>query len=160
MSGGSGWGLFVFVCWLIFVKSLKWGSTRAVKHEKTREGSAHQHFFWESRSFLQSGVGTSSACANVFLARDVSPCPATSSLTGIYFCSFTARVAFHIAAPMKFAVALPHSRVLVRVVTSAAAHQVAAVGLLGCLVAHPSLRSHAAGDRVFFTIIGGFFYVH
>lgn len=86
--------------------------------------------------------------------------PATDSLTGIYFCSFTACVTFNIAAPMKFAVALPHSRVLVRVVTSTAAHQVAAIGLLGRLVAHPPLRSHAARDGVFFTIIGRFFYVH
>lgn len=80
-----------------------------MKHEKKREGSIHQRFFWESRSFLQSCVGTLSACANVFLAGAMSARPAVSSLTGIYFCSFTARVAFNIAAPMKFAVALPHS---------------------------------------------------
>lgn len=143
-----------------FPKSLKCASTQAVKREKKREGSTHQQFFWESRSFPQSRVGRSSACANVFAARDVSARPARGSLTGINFCSFAARVAFHIAAPVKFAVALPHSRVLVRVVTSTTAHQVAAVGLLGCLVAHPPLRSHAAGNRVFFAIIGGFFYVH
>lgn len=61
---------------------------------------------------------------------------------------------------MEFAVALPDAGVLVRVVTPAAAHQVAAVGLLGRLVAHAALRPHAAGHGVFFTIVGGFFYVH
>lgn len=54
-------------------------------------------------------VGTLSACANVFMARGMPACPATCSLTGIYFCPLTASVAFNIAAPMKFAVALPYS---------------------------------------------------
>lgn len=61
---------------------------------------------------------------------------------------------------MEFAVALPHAGVLVGVVAAAAAHQVTAIGLLGCLVAHPALRAHTARHRVLLAVVGRFLDVH
>lgn len=49
------------------------------------------------------------------------------SFAGKHLRPLAAGVAFHKAAPLEFTVALPHFCVLMRVVSSAAAHEVAAV---------------------------------
>lgn len=46
------------------------------------------------------------------------------------------------------------------IITSSTTHQVAAIGLLGCLVTHPALSSHTASDRILFTVVRRFLYVH
>lgn len=82
------------------------------------------------------------------------------SLARVHFCPFTAGVALDVATPKKLAVALPHTRVLVCVISSAAAHEVAAVGLLRSLVADPALCSHATRHRICLTIVGRLLNVH
>lgn len=80
---------------------------------------------------------------------------------GVHLCPLTAGVTFDVAAPQELAVALPHAGVLVRVVASAATHQVTATDLLHhCLVAHPALRPHAPRHWVCLAVVGGLVYVH
>lgn len=73
---------------------------------------------------------------------------------GEHLCPLTARVALDKAAPVEFAVALPHLGVLVCVVASSAAHHVAAVGVGRGAVAEPSLRPHAPCGGIFLTVVG------
>lgn len=61
-------------------------------------------------------------CLFFYLELCINTSPINISLARVHFCPFTAGVALDVAAPKKLAVALPHARVLVRVVSSAAAH--------------------------------------
>lgn len=127
------------------------------KREEGGEDSVHQHLSGESSSSLQFHSATPGACANV---RRPGAAPGRCSLTGVHFCPLTACVAFHVAAPVELAVALPHPGVLVGVVATATAHQVAAIGLLCRLVAHPALCAHAARHWILLAVVGRFLYVH
>lgn len=82
------------------------------------------------------------------------------SLARVHFCPFTTGVALDVATPKKLAVALPHARVLVCVISSAAAHEVAAIGLLCSLVADPALGSHATSHGICLAIVGRLLDVH
>lgn len=77
-----------------------------------------------------------------------------SSLARVHLCPLAARVALDVAAPQELAVALPNPRILVRVVPSPAAHQVAPADVLHhSLVAHPPLRAQAARHRVGLAVV-------
>lgn len=114
-------------------------------------------FFWKSFGpLLQYYLDTLSLCAKkgVYSKALGSPAKATLSFTGVDFCSFTACVTFDVTAPVKFAVALPDSGILMSIITSSTTHQVTAIGLLGCFVAHSALCTHAASHRILFTVVG------
>lgn len=84
-----------------------------------------------------------------------------SSLARVHLCPLAARVALDVAAPQELAVALPDPRVLVRVVPSAAAHQVAAADVLHhSLVAHSPLRAQTARDGIGLAVVRGLVYVN
>lgn len=72
----------------------------------------------------------------------------------MHLCPLSAGVALDVAAPQELAVALPNVGVLVGVVSPAAAHQVATVGLQGRLVAQAPLRPHAASQLVGLAVVG------
>lgn len=76
------------------------------------------------------------------------------SFTGEHLRLFAAGVALNEAAPLELAVALPNARVLMGVVASAAAHQVAAVCVRGRVVTQAPSRSRAPRRSVFLAIIG------
>lgn len=78
----------------------------------------------------------------------------TRSFTGKHLRLFTAGVTLNEAAPLELAVALPHACVLMGVVASAAAHQVAAVCVRRRVVTQPPSRSCAPRRSVLFTIVG------
>lgn len=83
------------------------------------------------------------------------------SLARVHLCPLAAGVALDVAAPQELAVALPDARVLVRVVSAPAAHQVASADVLHHgLVAHATLRAQAARARVRLAVVGRLVYVH
>ena len=66
---------------------------------------------------------------------------------------FDASFAFDVTAPVEFALAAFFDRRFVSVVTSAAAHQIAAVHSSGCPVARPSISSFIAQyNRLIITV--------
>lgn len=69
---------------------------------------------------------------------------------------FDASFAFDVTAPVEFALAAFFDRRFVSVVTSAAAHQIAAVHSGGCPVARPSISSEGSDGFIVETIIGRF----
>lgn len=85
----------------------------------------------------------------------------TLSLARVHLCPLAAGVAFDVAAPQELAVALPDARVLVRVISPAAAHQIAAADVLHHgLVAHAALRAQAPRAGVRLAVVGRLVYVH
>lgn len=92
-----------------------------------------------------------------------SPCPfysSTCSFAGENLCLFAASVALYEAAPLEFAIALPHARVLVGVVAPTAAHEVAAVRVRWRVVTKPSPCACASRCSIFLAIVGGTLQVH
>lgn len=77
-----------------------------------------------------------------------------ASLAGEDLGALAAGVALDEAAPVEFAVALPHLGVLVSVVASATAHGVTAVRTGRRAVAEAALRAHAARGRVLLAVVG------
>lgn len=73
---------------------------------------------------------------------------------GEHLCPLATRVALHKAAPVEFAVALPHLGVLVCVVPSSTAHHVAPVRVGRGAVAESSLGTDAPCGSVFLTVVG------
>lgn len=73
---------------------------------------------------------------------------------GEHLCPLTACVALDKAAPVEFAVALPHLGVLVCVVASSTAHHVTPVRVGRGAVAEASLGTDAPCGSVFLTVVG------
>lgn len=73
---------------------------------------------------------------------------------GEHLCPLAARVALDKAAPVEFAVALPHLGVLVCVVASPAAHHVTPIRVGRGAVAEPSLGADAPCGSVFLAVVG------
>lgn len=73
---------------------------------------------------------------------------------------FTTGVALDEAAPLEFAVTLPHTCVLVCVMTAAAAHEVAAIWVGWGVVAEAASRPCTARQRVLLAVVRGAFQIH
>lgn len=73
---------------------------------------------------------------------------------GEHLCPLATRVALHKAAPVEFAIALPHLGVLVCVVPSPTAHHVAPIRIGRGTVAESSLGTDAPRGSIFLTVVG------
>lgn len=73
---------------------------------------------------------------------------------GEHLCPLTTRVALHKAAPVEFAIALPHLGVLVCVVPSSTAHHVTPVRIGRGAVVESSLGADAPCGSIFLTVVG------
>ena len=105
------------------------------------------------RSHPQFPVGSADG---VLLA----PSASWSLFAGEHLTPLAAGVALDEAAPLELAVALPHAGVLVCVVAPSAAHEVAAVGVRGGVVAEAPPCARAARGGVLLAVVGRALKVH
>lgn len=73
---------------------------------------------------------------------------------GEHLCPLATRVALHKAAPVEFAITLPHLGVLVCVVPSSTAHHVTPIRVGRGTVAESSLGTDAPCGSIFLTVVG------
>lgn len=95
-----------------------------------------------------------------FVGLSAWPPALASLLAGKHLSSLAASVALDEAAPLELAVALPDARVLVGVVASAAAHEVAAIRVGGSVVAEAAPCAGAARGGVLLAVVRRALQVH